>query len=406
MHSTETALLKVADDILHALDDGFAVAHTLLDLSSAFDTIDHGILLKRLQHHFGIKDAALAWIRSYLADRHQSVIISNRISDPKLLQYGVPQGSVLGPLLFLCYVAPLADIINKQELCYHSYADDTQIYAAFTSKDLNQMSQAVGTLETCINNIDQWTQINKLKLNRDKTELIVYTTRSKSSVINDFGPLCIGADTIYSCNTISNLGVIFDSTMSLEQHISKIVRTINFHLHNIGRVRKYLTIDATKALVQAFVISRLDYCNSLLSGLPDTQIVRLQKLQNTAARIITCTKPWQHITPVLKDLHWLPVHSRIKYKIILLTFKIINNIAPSYLCNLIKLHVPGRNLRSQHKLLLSVPRTELVTYGDRSFSKVSPILWNSLPDSLRSITSEACFKRSLKTFLFNEAYNT
>ena len=145
--------------------------------------------------------------------------------------------------------------------------------------------------------------------------------------------------------------VVFDSSLSMTSHISTICRTAYMHLHNISHIRRYLTIDATKALVHAFVTSRLDYGNALLIGLPRDQINKLQRIQNMAVRVITFTPRRDHITPVLKDLHWLPVKCRIEYKILLHVYRCLNGMAPLYLANLLKRQSPGRTRSSEHGLI-------------------------------------------------------
>ena len=186
----------------------------------------------------------------------------------------------------------------------------------------------------------------------------------------------------------------------MKDHVTNICKNTNFHLCHIGRIRKYLTRSSAKAIVHALITSRLDNNNSLLYGLLDCEIKRLQRVQNNAARIVTRSKRREHITPVLRSLHWLPISSRIVFKILLLTFKAINGHAPSYLTDLLVPYHPARQLRSSNSGSLTVPKTKLVTYGDRSFSKGASILWNSLPQSIRASPTVSTFKSHLKTHLF------
>ena len=159
-----------------------------------------------------------------------------------------------------------------------------------------------------------------------------------------------------------------------------------------------------KSAVISLVTSRFDYCNGLLCGIPEELIRKLQRVQNNAARVITLTKKHDHITPVLKDLHWLPVRKRIEFKILLLAYKCLQGTAPSYLRELLKEYVPPRTLRSTSKNLLCEPRNNMKTYDDRSFSACAPKLWNQLPDNIRAAGSVAIFKRQLKTHLFKDVY--
>ena len=176
-------------------------------------------------------------------------------------------------------------------------------------------------------------------------------------------------------------------------------------LRNIGNLRKYLDQSTAERLVHAFVTSRLDNCNSLLYGLPQCEIKKLQHVQNTGARIVTRSNRREHITPTLKELHWLPIQSRIKFKLALLVFKALNNLAPSYLKDLLLPYQTSRCLRSSSMNLLQVPRTKTKTYGDRSFRKAGSAVWNNLPNELRLETSVDIFKVKLKTFLSNQTYS-
>ena len=160
-------------DILSAVDNGCVVVLVLLDLTAAFDTIDHGILLSRLRHRFGVRGAALDWLRSYLADRKQLIRIESDNSSPTSVPFGVPQGSVLGPLLFTAYITPLGDLIRKYGLEYHLYADDTQIYVSFPPGG-DEQPDALNCLHSCLEEIVKWSQSNLLKLNDEKTDVVVF----------------------------------------------------------------------------------------------------------------------------------------------------------------------------------------------------------------------------------------
>ena len=173
---------------------------------------------------------------------------------------------------------------------------------------------------------------------------------------------------------------------------------------NIAKIRKYLSQDTCEILVHAFISSKLDHCNSLLHGLPKYLLDRLQAVQNAAARVVTLTPKHDHITPILINLHWLPVEFRITFKVLLLVYKALHGLAPSYISDLLNFKTYSRSLRSSCKEYLVVPRNRLKTYGDRAFSIAGPKLWNDLPLEIRKCASVATFKQSLKTFLFKLAY--
>ncbi len=177
------------------------------------------------------------------------------------------------------------------------------------------------------------------------------------------------------------MGVILDSNLSLENHISHVTKTAFFHLKNIAKRRNMLSVSDAEKLVHAFMTSRLDYCNALLGGCPASSINKLQIVQNAAARVLTRSRKYDHITPILQSLHWLPIKFHISYKILLLT---------AYLTNLLSHYNPTRSLRSQNSGLLVVPRIAKATKGGRTFSYLAPKLWNSLPDNVRVQTHSLC----------------
>ncbi|KAJ8024621.1 hypothetical protein HOLleu_34570 [Holothuria leucospilota] len=200
---------------------------------------------------------------------------------------------------------------------------------------------------------------------------------------------------------VRNLGVIFDNALDMKEHVRRIVQAASFAIYKIGRLHKFLDSTSAERLVHAFVSSRLDYCNSLLYGLPSNEIDKLQRVQNSAARLVTRRKKYDHIKPVLHELHWLPVRERIIYKIALLTYKALHGMAPSYIADLLSEYKPSRSLRSSSQCFLKRPQSVCTSYyGDRSFSVAAPTVWNNLPHHIRTATSVSSLKTRLKTYLF------
>ena len=206
------------------------------------------------------------------------------------------------------------------------------------------MTAAKSKVEACVKDIDLWMIKNKLKFNGDKTELVVLSAAHRP-FSSEVSLNILGFD-ILSSSSARNIGVIFDKKLSLECHITAVCKSCFFHIHNIWKIRKWLSVTACETLVHAFISSKLDFCNSLLYGLPKSSINKLQRVQNAAARLISFSRKRDHITPILYNLHWLPVDQRIEYKILLITFKILNGISPSYLSDLIQPYKPSRSLRS------------------------------------------------------------
>ena len=401
-HSVETALLKVNNDIMIALDQQEGVILILLDLSAAFDTVDHDILISRLQTRFGISGKVLDWLKTYLVGRDQAVVKGGETADPRVVECGVPQGSVLGPVLFSLYISPLGDIAAERCINTHQYADDSQLYITYKLSSPPSSNTALGNIEECVCDIKAWMCCNKLKLNDDKTE-VLFITSPHLQKKTPFSSVHVGSLDIPSNTAAGNLGSVFDQTMRMERHVNKICTSCFLHLRNISAIRNSLTREATEKLIHAFISSRLDNCNSLLYDLPSVLLTKLQRVQNTAARIVTKSSKYENITAVLKDLHWLPVKQRIQFKIITITWKALYDQAPSYIKDLIQPYTPSRELRSSHKHQLAVPRYHR-SHGGRAYSVAAPTLWNALPCTLKELNCYETFKTHLKTLLFKEAY--
>ncbi len=314
------------------------------------------------------------------------------------------EGSVLGPTFFTIYTLPLGDIARKHNLSFHLYADDTQLYLSFDCNDKTNTLSTLHSIEMCIAEIKSWMPANKLKLNGGKTEFLEIT--KPHPLITSTNPtLRIGSDSVTTSDTAKNLGVTFDNHMSLIPHVQSLCKAANFQLFRISRICKYLTLEATSTLVHSLITSRLDYCNAILFGLPTNQINKLQLSMNSAAHLTLGIKKFEHITPALKKLHWLPVEQRIIFKVLCLTFKALNGLTLDYLTNLVKPYSPTRTLRSADQMLLCVPKVHTKKFGQWTFSFAAPTLYNGLPLKLKQSPPLDSFKRNLKTYLFEISYN-
>ena len=401
-HNTETALLHVLDDIVHSVGSHQIVLFVALDLSAAFDTVDY-TLLEEMLAGLGVQGTAAAWFRSYLRDRKQQVIVQDATSESQHLECGVPQGSVLGPLLFTLYTASLGRVLRHHAVHYHFYADDAQLWLPFTPGNMND---AIDTMQRCLHDVQKWMSHHKLKMNCSKTEFIVIASKHHARTLDLQQPINIGGDTIFpSASPIRNLGVLLDPFISMEKYVTQVCKTCYFYIHNFNRIKGFLDFETLERLVHCFISSRLDYCNSLFLGLPASQTNQLQRVQNAAARVLTGTSRFEHISPVLFQLHWLPLEARVNFKVLTLMHKCFYRNGPSYLCDLIHRELHDRLLRSADQCLMCVPFTQSSLVFNRSFSVAGPRMWNTLPYELRCIADIDVFKKRLKTLLFRDSYH-
>ena len=284
----------------------------------------------------------------------------------------MPQGSVLGPVLYLLCTSPLGNIVREHGLSFYFYADGSQLYTYFACNDTSDPVAVKQRLENCVADINLW--MTKLKLNNNKSEFLFLHSPFRHSLSPS--TISVGMENIRPSQQARNLGVIFDDTMSLSPHyVNTIVKGAFYHIRNISKIRKYISKSTTEILIHSFVSSKLDVCNFLLFGDQKRDIVKLQSVQNAAARIIAGLKKRDHITETLRDLHWLSVKERIVFKINLITFKTLNDSGPRYLEDIFKFYHQSRTLRSSRDhLRLEEPNFNVKTYGQRAFSVAAPRL--------------------------------
>ena len=414
-HSTESTLLAVHDHLIKAMSQQKVTALCLLDLSAAFDTIDHSILLHRMSSWFGFNGTVLSWLESYLSSRSFTVNMNSSVSDKFQLRQGVPQGSVLGPLLFILYTTPLSSLLSNSSVGHHLYADDTQLFISFSASDF---SANMLHLQATITLVSNWMSSNLLSLNQTKTEFLLLGLPVQLSKLSDPCLLMPSNVSIKPTDSARNLGVIFDSTLSLSQHISSVSKSCFLFIRDLRRIRNTLDFNTAHTIATSLIHSRLDYCNSLFLNLPQSQIRRLQLILNSTARAVSMTPKNCHISPVLKSLHWLKIEQRIQFKIISITYKALQTQKPSYLRKLLVVN-PNRRTRSSCVVTLQRPPVlSRLKLTNRSFTHHAPVLWNSLPQQLRLPTSHVSqsdftpplalsssqFHSKLKAFLFHRSF--
>jgi hypothetical protein len=310
---------------------------------------------------------------------------------------------VLGPLLFILYTASLHDVIQSHNIDSHFYADDSQLYSHCKPAELSVLKLR---MIECINDVSDWMSSNRLKLNSAKTEFMWCSTPHQSHFIND-DTFVLNNIHIKTVSSVKLLGVHIDSELTMSDHVNRTISSCFYQLRRMRTVRRSLPVEAAKTVVNAFVVSRVDYCNGLLAGITQRQADRLQSVLNAAARLIYGGRRRDHITPLLRDkLHWLKFSQRVTYKLCLMTYKSLHAKAPSYIDQMI---VPvARNphttrLRSADSLQVVNPGSKK-KFGERGFSVAAPAAWNSLPTPVRLAPNITQFKSLLKTELFEKSY--
>ena len=287
---------------------------------------------------------------------------------------------------------------------FHQYADDTQLYIGANSSSLPSQ---IASIESCTLRVHNWLLNNGLHLNPSKSEAIAFfNPRSKplQTLAESVESISVAGSPIKLQTSIKNLGVYLDSRLSFDKQVSETCKASYFHIRALRHIRSSLTAEAAKTVATAIVGSRLDYCNSLLAGTSVSNLSRLQLVQNTLARVVAQKSRFDHITPVLSELHWLPVRHRINFKIAAITHTVLQSQQPSYLAALIPRYAPVRSLRSSSSSSICVPLRKSSMAASRSFSSVAPKIWNALPGHLSSIPTLPAFRRALKHHFFLSAY--
>ena len=341
-------------------------------------------------------------MQSFLTDRTQQVAYGGQLSPVHQLLFGVPQGSVLGPLLYVLYTAELGCIVQLHEMKLHQYADDSQVYMSIT---VCNTAAAVQTFTACIADMNAWMSASRLRLNPAKTQVMCLGSRQLVSQI-DIRDIPVLSTHVPPVESAHDLLVVVDSQLSLSAHVTALcyMRSCYYHLRQLCPAARSLSTETAKTLVQGFISCRLDYCNSLLYGVADSLIQMVHSVQNAAARLVTGVRRQEHITPMLCNLHWLPVRERVRFKLACVMYKsLLGQPSPStwpMMSSSMMMYSRWHLLRSANYRTCVVPRTQN-GFGDRDFSVTGPRIWNDLPPELRHVDiSFGQFINMLKSYLF------
>ena len=387
-HATEHLLLKVVNDLYLSFDKNIPSVVVLLDLSAAFDTVDHAKLLYILEHEIGIVGTALKWFESFLTGRSQKVKIGEEYSEIVELLFGVAQGSVLGPPLFKIYIRSLYKFVEPTRFTIEGFADDHQLIKQFI---ISFQRRALGeSIQHLLQHIGEWMKEFFLCLNQGKTKILVLAPPSVQSEIIINGVFLENV-CIRFVTSAKNLGVILDNVLSFEQQINRVVKGCYMTIKKLTQIKGFLSQQELQQLVSSDIFSHLDYCNSLYYGINNSLLVKLQRVQNCSARLVHKDRIRPNMMDkVMLDLHWLKVKYRNMYKIILIVHNCIHQNAPNELIDLLHYADSERTMNVREGNFSN-------KHGHRAFLHVGPILWNLQPRNTRDI--HVGFKKALKSFL-------
>jgi hypothetical protein len=389
--STDTCLIHLTDYIRLEMDKGNLVGMILLDLQKAFDTVNHSILLMKLSAA-GLGDDILRWFNSYLSDRQQLVDVSGTHSGTAPISCGVPQGSILGPLLFLIYVNDMSAVVKNKLLLY---ADDSGILVSGKCKsDIERL------LKEDLHLVSQWLVDNKLSLHLGKTESILFGSRHKIRSNSSLDISCNGT-IIESTSSVKYLGATLDQTLSFDTMARSVIQKANSRLKYLYRKKEYLTQQTKKLLVMSLIQCHFDYaCSIWYHSLTKMLQNKLQTTQNKLLRFVLGLDARAHIGPEhFRLLNWLPVNKRVDQIVLGHVFKIQNGLAPDYMGEhfIPQASIHSYRTRSTQKGAFAVPRVK--GFGSKSFCYTGCSLWNNLPSSITQIDRLSVFKSSLKNHL-------
>ena len=388
-HSTDLAVFNLSQNILEQIESGNYCIGLFMDLSKAFDTIDHHILLQKL-NYYGVRGTARDWFVNYLSDRKQYVVVNGVKSTTHCNTCGVPQGSVLGPLLFLIYIN---DIVNSSNIVKFSlFADDTCV--TFSHKNINTL---VSSLNKEIQNISVWFKSNKLSLNLTKTNYIIFRSRNRR-VPNNLESIQIDNRIITKLQNVKFLGITFNEFLSWNVHVTDICKHVAKGVGLLRKLKYVLPSNVLQMIYNCLVLPHLNYCNQVWGNTYKSHILKLFTLQKKAVRIISKSHGLSPSSPLFKKLRLLSIYDLVTLNTLIFMFNVHAKVIPDKYCNMFILNSNVHTYNTRQCKNYHQPNVRS-TSGLNSLAYKGIKKWNQLPENIRSSTTKSRFKTLCKRYL-------
>ncbi len=394
-HSTLTSLHRIIDDWFDAINNDEFTGVCFLDVAKCFDSINHELLLQKLIK-YGIKGNEHSWFNNYLSDRSQYVYVNGSRSTENDIKIGVPQGSILGPILFLLFIN---DLPNEVKQCITNlYADDCMIYVSTESIDDLKCD-----LQSDLNNVQQWFTNNRLTINTKKSCVMPVGNKNKTNVISKALNVKIDDQVLNLCHDVKYLGVTIDEHLKWSKHIDKVYSKLSSKIGLLSRISKFLPSNTLNTLYNTLIKPVFEYCISVWGDCFKKDAIKLQRLQNRAARLVTNNFDYNISgLSIVRDLKWLTVSEVKEYQTSCIMFKSLKGDYPNYIMDKFhsNIHVSNVNTRSTQADIFHVPGV-LKTTCEQAISYKGPVCFNNLPLNVRGAENLSIFKCRLKKYFMS-----